>query len=248
MHHAEHASRTQVRSSPRADASLPAQQPSLRQPHGATTRHGRLRRLARHAPTARSSGLSASERRKALGAARATRRSRLPTSATPRRTDHPETVEASDPTRTSSPIQAWGTSVPETVRREPDSRGCHACGCSCRLVPPRQVLHDGAVRISTLTSNPHRPETASHRLPPNRLRIHGEQVRKLARRVVALDPRAGHAVTCRVSGSDATSFRETRPSMCLISCCASSFGVSNSGHSSRNSFWSRYAWRSPSFQ
>src|SRR5262245_15473122 len=55
------------------------------------------------------------------------------------------------------------------------------------------------------------------------------------------DQTSRHAVTTTDDGSFVAS---TLPRRCGTICRASSLGVSNSGHRSRNSAWSRYALRS----
>ena len=88
-----------------------------------------------------------------------------------------------------------------------------------------------------------RLQLAARRRPPNRFRVRSQELCELLCRVVTLD----HAVTCSLPGSIATSAGFVAP-IWLISIRASSFGVSNSGQSSRNSFCSLYALRSFSFQ
>ncbi len=70
---------------------------------------------------------------------------------------------------------------------------------------------------------------------------------------VEVDPfpnpdRTRHACIWRISGSFVISFLASRALNCLTSWRLNSFGVSNSGQRARNSFWTRYACRSLSFQ
>lgn len=98
---------------------------------------------------------------------------------------------------------------------------------------PREVIADSALGIPPLTADPNRLQLASGSCPPNCFRVRRQKCRELLGRVVTLD----HAVSCTFIGSLATFAGFSAPSW-LTSIRASSFGVSNSGQSSRNSFCS----------
>jgi len=122
--------------------------------------------------------------------------------------------------------------------------GLHASSCSCcrphrtgRCKRP-EPCHDSRLGVTTLQPNSKRPQLSATSSAPDRLRIDAKHLRQLARRVVTLNR---HAITCSVSGSFAASFFAIRASICLTIPRASSLGFLNSGHSSRNSCYTRYA-------
>ncbi len=104
---------------------------------------------------------------------------------------------------------------------------------------PVQVLTHRALGVTALAANTDGTEAPSLSLATHGFLMHGQQSCELARRVVTLNASASHTVTISLVGSDMASSAFVFRSRCLAICEASSFGVSYSGQSSRNSFCSR---------
>lgn len=113
---------------------------------------------------------------------------------------------------------------------------------------PLQVLTYRAFGVPALATDTDRTESPSLSLTAQRFLMHSQEFCELACCVMPLDAGASHAVTISFVGSDMASIALVLRSRYFAICEASSFGVSYSGQSSRNSLWSRYACRSFSDQ
>ena len=100
-------------------------------------------------------------------------------------------------------------------------------------------LLDGALGKAPFELESDRPQLARPSSLADRLGVDVQELGELARGEVLLDQGTSNARTETERGT--LIWRESRrfPSLCFTIWRASSFGVSNSGQSSRNSFWAR---------